>query len=418
MIRKLLVLGSPLALLAVFLSIPAVANAQPAPNFGSPPSGSIPILFNDTHVYAKPDVLKQDRVLAALVRNGTILVPLRSMFEQMGATVSYDPSTQTVTASKSGASVAVTVGKPEVVINGESRPLDVPPIMYQGQILVPVRVISEGMGAYVQWVQDRHIVVVRYITATPPPPPPPSAPPPPPPPPPTPTPWSWNGVYVGLNAGEVWNHDTGVAYCVTPATATPPSVINGLGCSYPSYGMMNGVGLIGGVQAGWNIQLGPLVIGPELEYDGTTLNPNVSFQGCVKEYGFSPCGQGSFTASETMTSFQSERLRFGFASGRTLIYVTGGWAQSHWNLMSNQLYATCAVCVYPTNVNVERSGWTEGLGGEWAIAPRLSMKVEGLLYEMQPYSTLSAANPVTGFQGGKDFYFHGGIARIGFNWRL
>ena len=49
----------------------------------------------------------------------------------------------------------MTVGKPEVVINGESRPLDVPPMVYQGVVVVPVRVISEGMGAYVQWVPDR-----------------------------------------------------------------------------------------------------------------------------------------------------------------------------------------------------------------------------------------------------------------------
>ena len=50
-----------------------------------------------------------------------------------------------------------------MVINGESRPLDVPPMIYQGNVLVPVRVISEGMGAYVQWVPDQHVVVVRYI---------------------------------------------------------------------------------------------------------------------------------------------------------------------------------------------------------------------------------------------------------------
>ncbi len=42
--------------------------------------------------------------------------------------------------------------------------------MYQGNVLVPVRVISEGMGAYVQWVPDKQVVVVRYVTATPPPP--------------------------------------------------------------------------------------------------------------------------------------------------------------------------------------------------------------------------------------------------------
>ncbi|HET9030655.1 MAG TPA: copper amine oxidase N-terminal domain-containing protein [Candidatus Aquilonibacter sp.] len=147
----------------------AQAGSAPAANFGSPPSGQIPILFNDHHVYSKPDVLKQGRVLAALVRGGTVLIPLRSMFEQMGATVSYNAGTKTVTVSKPGSEVRVTVGRPEVVINGETRPLDVPPMMYHGSVLVPVRVISEGMGAYVQWVPDKQVVVVRYLPPTPPP---------------------------------------------------------------------------------------------------------------------------------------------------------------------------------------------------------------------------------------------------------
>ena len=145
-----------------------LADVPPA-DFGSPPSGEVPILFNDHHVYGKPDKLKQGRVLAALVKGGTILIPVRSMFEQMGATVSYDAATRMVDVTKPGSDVRVTVGKPEVVINGESRPLDVPPEIYQGSVVVPVRVISEGMGAYVQWVSDKRLVVVRYIPATPPP---------------------------------------------------------------------------------------------------------------------------------------------------------------------------------------------------------------------------------------------------------
>jgi len=170
----------------------SAAMAPPA-DFGSPPSGQIPILFNDHHVYAKPDTLKQGRVLAALVRGGTVLIPLRSMFEQMGATVTYDASSRTVDISKPGADVKVTVGKPEVIINDESRPLDVPPIIWRGHVLVPIRVISEGMGAYVQWVPDKQVVVVRYIPPTPPPTPTPPPPPPaetaaPAPPPPTPAP--------------------------------------------------------------------------------------------------------------------------------------------------------------------------------------------------------------------------------------
>ncbi len=175
MLLALLLGGSPTAVRAAVVQVAQASPAPPPPAFGTPPSGEIPILYNDHTVYAKPDVLKQGRVLAALVKNGQIYVPLRSMFEQMGATVSASADGKTVTATKSGATVSVTLDKPEVIINGETRPLDVPPIMYQGILLVPVRVISEGMGAYVQWVPTRRLVVVRYIPPTPPPTPAPTA---------------------------------------------------------------------------------------------------------------------------------------------------------------------------------------------------------------------------------------------------
>lgn len=170
----------PLAAIFFMLSGPVPASAQvgdptpsstatPAADFGTPPPAEIPILYNDRNVYAKPDILKQARVLAALVKDGQIYVPLRSMFEQMGATVTASADGRTISAVKPDATVSVTVGVPQVVINGETRPLDVPPIIYNGIVLVPVRVLSEALGAYVQWLPDRHVVVVRYIPATPPP---------------------------------------------------------------------------------------------------------------------------------------------------------------------------------------------------------------------------------------------------------
>ncbi len=163
------------ALLFALLSCVATANANTAPTqgaslivadagFGSVPSGEYPILFNDHTVYAKPDVLKRGRVLAALVKGDQIYVPLRSIFEQMGATVSASSDGKVITAVKNGASVSITLGKSEVVVDGETRPLDVPPMLYKGVVLVPVRVMSEALGAYVQWVPDRRIVVVRYVS--------------------------------------------------------------------------------------------------------------------------------------------------------------------------------------------------------------------------------------------------------------
>jgi hypothetical protein len=184
--------------------LPAAQVADAGMNFGQPPSGEIPIIYNDHHVYANPSELKQNRTLAALVKNGVILVPLRSMFEAMGATVTWDPASKTAVAQKAGASVQVTIGKTEAVINGESRPLDVPPEMYKGAVVVPVRVMSEALGAYVQWVPDRRITVVRYIPPTPVPTPPPTPPPTPvatPAPTATPTPAPAAPSYLGFVQG-------------------------------------------------------------------------------------------------------------------------------------------------------------------------------------------------------------------------
>jgi hypothetical protein len=182
----------------VFCGILGLSIAAPA--LAQPPGPSVPILFDDHTVVTPadaPNTIADARVLTALQRGPIWIVPARSMFEGMGATVSYDGRTKTVDVSKPGSDIQLTVGKPEVIVDGEARPLDVPPEIEGGLLYVPVRVIAEGLGGYVQWVPEKHVVVVRYVvgivpTAKPAPafptpgplapaPPPVAAPPPPPP---------------------------------------------------------------------------------------------------------------------------------------------------------------------------------------------------------------------------------------------
>jgi hypothetical protein len=214
-----------------------VADATMHPmNFGNPPSGEVPILFNDHHVYANPDTLRQGRVLAALVKGGTILVPLASMFEQMGGTASYDAASKSVTAKKDGAEVQVTLGKNEVIINGESRPLDVPPMMYKGNLLVPVRVISEALGAYVEWVPSQHVCVVRYLPPTPVPTPAASVAPTPVPT-PSPTPLATVKPVQGFLQGGVTSGKVANEFAANERDSTGPSnSSNGLNGSYVAAG--------------------------------------------------------------------------------------------------------------------------------------------------------------------------------------
>ncbi len=161
-------------------SAPPPGPVATQPSFGNAPFGQVPILFND-HLVHTNDVLSRDRVLAALVRGSAILVPLRAMLAQMGgAQVAYDATSRTIAITKAGARVVLTLGVPRVIVNDRVHPLDVAPMLYEGEILVPIRVISEGLGGYVQWVADQHVVVVRYAEL--------AAMLPPTPPPPTPVP--------------------------------------------------------------------------------------------------------------------------------------------------------------------------------------------------------------------------------------
>jgi Copper amine oxidase N-terminal domain len=157
-----LAVQSAFACIATMLATGALASAG---DFGNPPSGQVPIFYNDHTVYAKPDALQRNRVLAAFIKGHHIYVPLRSMFEEMGAVVTASGDGKTFTATKTGVIVSVTLGSNVVTINGETRPLDVPPMLYNGVILVPIRVLSEALGAYVLWVPDKQIVAIRYLPA-------------------------------------------------------------------------------------------------------------------------------------------------------------------------------------------------------------------------------------------------------------
>lgn len=177
-------------------------------------ASTIPMLYNDRHVNAKPIVLVNGRVLAGFAQNGTLLVPLREMFEDMGAMVTWDGAQKTMHVTKAGSAIVLTVGRPSIAVNGDRRPLDVPPTIAGGVVVAPVRVISEALGAYVAWLPAKQTVAIRYTPVVPPSPtpepvptptpepPPPATPPPTPTPSPTPAPTPKPGAYLGYLSAD------------------------------------------------------------------------------------------------------------------------------------------------------------------------------------------------------------------------
>ncbi len=100
--------------------------------------------------------------------NDRTMVPMRKIFEDVGAKVDWDEATQTVTATRivsdsweiKTTEVKLTIGQNKIFINGEEKAIDVAPVVIDDRTLVPVRFISEALGGIVEWIDDKQIVKI------------------------------------------------------------------------------------------------------------------------------------------------------------------------------------------------------------------------------------------------------------------
>lgn len=95
-----------------------------------------------------------------VIENGRTLVPLRSVFEALGASVNWDDSTKTVTAVKENIEIKLTVGSDVMYVDGEAKNLDVSPCIKNDRTMVPVRAVAEAFGCSVSWNDaDRTVII-------------------------------------------------------------------------------------------------------------------------------------------------------------------------------------------------------------------------------------------------------------------
>ncbi len=180
------------------------------------------------------------------------------------------------------------------------------------------------------------------------------------PPAPAPVPvFSWTGFYLGANIGGAWSN----------GSAT--DVITGANLNF------NNSGFIGGGQAGFNYQVNQFVFGVEWDIDGTTMSKTSN----VVATAF-----GNLQASGHTDWISTLTGRVGFAADRWLFYVKGGgaWVENHATLTN----LTTGAAVSASNTN---SGWTAGVGTEWAFSGPWSAKIEYDHIELDNWSPSTSA---------------------------
>lgn len=142
--------------LSLFLVIALLIGCVQPAAFGAMDNtaqNAIRVLVNGSELQADTSPIKVD---------DRVMVPFRSIFEALGASVSFDAETGTATGEKDGTTVSLQVGSSTALINGQSCEIDAPPIEQDGRILVPLRFISEALGAQVAWDEDSQTASVSY----------------------------------------------------------------------------------------------------------------------------------------------------------------------------------------------------------------------------------------------------------------
>ncbi|MDI4649717.1 copper amine oxidase N-terminal domain-containing protein [Cohnella hashimotonis] len=106
----------------------------------------------ETFSYADSAPIQLD---SGKLQNNRVLIPLRAVSENLGADVQWDQPSKQITITREGTTIVLTLDSPNVSVNQTLVTLDVPArLFYGGMTYVPLRFVSQTLGAEVGWDQQ------------------------------------------------------------------------------------------------------------------------------------------------------------------------------------------------------------------------------------------------------------------------
>lgn len=88
------------------------------------------------------------------------MVPVRFVSEKLGATVDWDGTQQTVTMNKDGKEIVLKIGEKKATVGGQPITFDAAAALQNNRTFVPLRFVSEAYDAKVDWVASDRLVLI------------------------------------------------------------------------------------------------------------------------------------------------------------------------------------------------------------------------------------------------------------------
>ncbi len=93
--------------------------------------------------------------------DNSVYVPMRGVFEQMGATVNWDPSQDVVTGERGRHHIVIHPQKRSAMVDNRAVEMGGRARIIGGSLMVPLRFMSESLGAHVDWDDSTQTVNIR-----------------------------------------------------------------------------------------------------------------------------------------------------------------------------------------------------------------------------------------------------------------
>lgn len=120
---------------------------------------SIPVFAQDIKVSVDGEYINFD--VKPVLENGSVLVPVRGIFEKLGAQVNYLAESKKILINNQGINIELILDDRTAKVNDFKTYLTTPPKSMNGRTLIPLRFASEYLGADVSWDQGNYTVFIK-----------------------------------------------------------------------------------------------------------------------------------------------------------------------------------------------------------------------------------------------------------------
>ncbi|WP_372663787.1 copper amine oxidase N-terminal domain-containing protein [Cohnella sp.] len=103
-----------------------------------------------------------DHNVTPVTRQGITLLPIAPIISQLGGQTKWDGAARKVTITLNSDTIELWIDRKSAVVNGVEKELTVAPTSINGRTMIPVRFVTENLGADIRWYKDSQMVLIYF----------------------------------------------------------------------------------------------------------------------------------------------------------------------------------------------------------------------------------------------------------------